>query len=100
MQLVDARPLAPRQIVQLLQASTEAGVAEVRAPCRRSILRPAPGEWCANEVVGHLNEGVRRSFGGRVHDDREHLTHIQAITQHVVYPRMGNAQKKSSDPNA
>ena len=27
---------------------------------------PAPGEWCAKEVVGHLIEAERRGFGGRV----------------------------------
>ena len=28
--------------------------------------RPAPGEWSANECVGHLIEAERRGFAGRV----------------------------------
>ncbi len=27
---------------------------------------PAPGEWCVNEVVGHLIESERRGFNGRI----------------------------------
>jgi hypothetical protein len=27
---------------------------------------PAPGEWCAKQVVGHLIEAERRSFVGRI----------------------------------
>ncbi len=27
---------------------------------------PAPGEWCAKEVVGHLIEADRRGFAGRI----------------------------------
>ncbi len=29
-------------------------------------FHPAPGEWCAKEVVGHLVEADRRGFAGRV----------------------------------
>jgi len=28
--------------------------------------RPAPGEWCVNEVVGHLIEADRQSFMIRI----------------------------------
>jgi hypothetical protein len=28
--------------------------------------RPAPGEWSANEVLGHLIEAEQRGFGGRI----------------------------------
>jgi hypothetical protein len=170
-------PLSPAEIVQLLRASTEAVVAEVRALGRRSTIRPEPGEWCANEVVGHVIEADRRGFGGRirtileldrpilatwdqpavaaarhdnerdveglisdllagresafemiagldaetlartgihpkvgaltvndllhewVHHDREHLAQLQAVTQVLVRPHMGNA-RKFSDPDA
>ena len=27
---------------------------------------PAPGEWCAKEIVGHLIEAERRGFAGRI----------------------------------
>ena len=59
-------PLRPVEIVSLLRASTSAVAAEVRALGPRSTIRPAPGEWCANEVVGHLIETDRRSFAGRI----------------------------------
>mgnify|MGYP001815451179 FL=1 len=29
-------------------------------------FHPAPGEWCAKEVIGHLIEADRRGFTGRV----------------------------------
>ena len=29
-------------------------------------FRPAPGEWCINEVIGHLIEGEQRGFAGRI----------------------------------
>jgi hypothetical protein len=167
----------PSEIVQLLRASTESAAIEVRALGRSSTIRPAPGEWCANEVIGHLIEADRRGFGGRirtileldrpilaswdqpavaaarhddardaeellaelesgretefafiagldkaalartgihrkvgelrvsdilhewVHHDREHLAQLQAITQVLVRPFMGNA-RKFSDPKA
>jgi hypothetical protein len=28
--------------------------------------RPSPGEWCVNEVVGHVIEAERNGFAGRV----------------------------------
>ena len=31
-------------------------------------FHPAPGEWCAKEVVGHLTEADRRGFAGRVRE--------------------------------
>ena len=29
-------------------------------------FHPAPGEWCAREVIGHLIEADRRGFAGRI----------------------------------
>ena len=59
-------PLSPAESVALLRASTHAAIAEIRALGPRSTIRPAPEEWCANEVVGHLIEADRRGFGGRI----------------------------------
>lgn len=28
--------------------------------------RPAPGEWCVNEVIGHILEAEQRGFAGRI----------------------------------
>lgn len=58
--------LSPVEIVRLLHASTNALAAEVWALGRRAAVRPAEGEWCANEVLGHLIEADRRGFAGRI----------------------------------
>lgn len=63
---VPAGPWSPDRIADLVQASTTAIVAEVRALGADATVRPAPGEWCANEVVGHLLEADRRGFFGRI----------------------------------
>ncbi len=64
--------------VTLLRASAEACALEVRGLGVRSTVRPAEGEWCANEVLGHLVEADRRGFGGRlrsiVDEDRPAFT--------------------------
>ena len=36
------------------------------APAALLTFHPAPGEWCAQEVVGHLIEAERRGFAGRI----------------------------------
>jgi hypothetical protein len=35
-------------------------------PDRVARFRPAPGEWCALNVIGHLSEAERRGFAGRI----------------------------------
>jgi hypothetical protein len=60
-------PLSPSQIAELLGATVpalRAELARLPEPLRR--WHPAPGEWCAKEVVGHLVESERRGFAGRV----------------------------------
>ncbi|HEY3097851.1 MAG TPA: DinB family protein [Methylomirabilota bacterium] len=52
-------------------ASLDAAMATLRAelgalPERVLGWHPAPGEWCAKEVVGHLIEAERRGFAGRI----------------------------------
>jgi DinB superfamily len=60
-------PLSPGDIRALLAASLATVEAEVSAmPRDVGQWRPAPGEWCANEVVGHLIEAERRGFAGRI----------------------------------
>ncbi len=60
----DQLPLA--RIGALMRASTDAVAREVHALGPLARVRPAPGEWCANEIVGHLLEADRRGFIGRV----------------------------------
>ncbi len=62
----DTETLTPRQIAALLDASRTAVVAELTALGPHAADRLIDGEWCPNEVVGHLIEAERRGFGGRV----------------------------------
>ncbi|MGO8686536.1 MAG: DinB family protein [Candidatus Dormibacteria bacterium] len=63
----DPTPLSVSQIASLLRSSAGALGAEMRAaPAMVLAWHPAPGEWCAKEVLGHLIEADRRGFAGRV----------------------------------
>jgi hypothetical protein len=53
-------------IADLLEASAAAMAAELRALGDLAGWRPAPGEWSATEVAGHVIEADRRGFGGRI----------------------------------
>ena len=64
--MVEPAPLSLDHIVALVRASTDAAVLEVRALGEHARLAPAPGEWGANEVLGHLVEADRRGFVGRI----------------------------------
>jgi hypothetical protein len=58
--------LAPARIADLLAASATTVVAELLALGDEGGWRPGPGEWSANECVGHLIEAERRGFAGRI----------------------------------
>jgi DinB superfamily len=63
----DARPLTPREVARLLESAAGAIHAELAAlPDDVLAWCPAPGEWCAKEVLGHLIESERRGFAGRI----------------------------------
>jgi hypothetical protein len=65
--MVEQAPFSIREIAALLSASAAALRAEVGGMSERlARWHPAPGEWCANEVVGHLIEADRRGFSGRI----------------------------------
>lgn len=60
-------PFATGEIVVLLTAAMEAIRGEFsRLPGRVLTFRPAPGEWCILEVLGHLIEAEQRGFAGRI----------------------------------
>jgi DinB superfamily len=62
-----ARALTPAQIAPLLAAAVSGLREEVAAMSEDArVWHPAPGEWCAKEVVGHLIEAERRGFSGRI----------------------------------
>ena len=62
----DTGPLVPERIADLLVASATTAVAELLALGDGGGWRPEPGEWSANECVGHLIEAERRGFAGRI----------------------------------
>jgi hypothetical protein len=62
----DPAALTPREIATLLDASRRAVATEMAALDRRAAERLIAGEWCANEIVGHLVEAERRAFAGRI----------------------------------
>ncbi|MEA2608897.1 MAG: hypothetical protein QOJ75_1140, partial [Chloroflexota bacterium] len=55
-------PVPLARIADLLAASATTIVAEVEALGPAGGWRPEPGEWSANECVGHLIEAERRGF--------------------------------------
>ena len=55
------------QIAALLRATAQTLAAESEALGVDGLRwHPAPGDWCVNEVVGHLLEAERRGFAGRI----------------------------------
>jgi DinB superfamily len=61
------RALVPREVAALLESTAAAILAEFAALSPEALAwHPAPGEWCAKEVLGHLIEAERRGFAGRV----------------------------------
>ena len=59
--------LTPPQVAVLLGASTAALRVELDALPEAALrYHPAPGQWCAKEVLGHLIEAERRGFAGRI----------------------------------
>ena len=63
----DVRALAPSEVARLIESAAAAIRAEFAAhPDDVLAWHPAPGEWCAKEVLGHLIESERRGFAGRI----------------------------------
>ena len=58
--------IPPGRIADLLAASATTIIAELAALGPDGGWRPEPGEWSANECVGHLIEAERRGFAGRI----------------------------------
>jgi hypothetical protein len=65
--MTDSPPLTPDRTAALLRASLTAIRAEAEALGADTMRwHPAAGEWCMNEVLGHLIEAERRGFAGRI----------------------------------
>jgi len=56
----------PARIADLIEASAATILAELEALGPEARWRPAPGEWSANECLGHVLEAERRGFNGRI----------------------------------
>jgi len=62
-----SEPLAPPAVAALLQSAAAMIHAELSALAGPVLaFHPAPGEWCAKEVLGHLIESEKRGFSGRI----------------------------------
>ena len=59
-------PFPAGTIAGLLAATATTIMAELEALGADAGWRPEPGEWSANECVGHLIEAERRGFAGRI----------------------------------
>jgi hypothetical protein len=59
-------PLDPATVAGLLAATATTVTDELAALGPDGGWRPEPGEWSANECVGHLIEAERRGFAGRI----------------------------------
>lgn len=93
--MTEVAPLPLNQIAALLGASLATVEAEIAAmDVEVAQWRPAPGEWCANEVVGHLIEAERRGFAGRIRtilsEDRPKL---EGWDQPAVAAARGDCEK-------
>src|SRR5262245_42909864 len=59
--------LGPAEAASLLRSALTIIAAEGAAASEQILRwRPAPGEWCIKEVLGHLIEAERRGFAGRI----------------------------------
>jgi hypothetical protein len=64
---VGLAPLTPATVAILLRAAADHITNELTAlGDELAGWRPAPGEWSANECVGHIIEADRRGFAGRI----------------------------------
>src|SRR5688500_4551920 len=60
------KDLTPEDVARLIETSGAFVAGELRALGADASFHPAPAEWCANEVAGHIIEAERRGFAGRI----------------------------------
>jgi hypothetical protein len=59
--------LTPDEVADLLESSGRGFASTLDAvPPAVASWHPAPGEWCVNEVVGHVIEAEKHGFAGRI----------------------------------
>jgi DinB superfamily len=64
--MIEPDALTSGRIADLLESSVTTVVSEILALGPDAGWRPEPGEWSANECVGHLIEAEKRGFAGRI----------------------------------
>ncbi len=96
--MIESLALTTKQLAALLDASRQAVTAEIAALGPHAAERLVQGEWCANEVVGHLIEAERRGFAGRIRamiaEDRPRL---QTWVQSAVAAARHDDERQPSD---
>jgi DinB superfamily len=59
--------MTPGEVADLLESSGHAFASTLNAlPPSVASWHPAPGEWCVNEVVGHVIVTEKNGFAGRI----------------------------------
>jgi len=59
--------MTPGEVADLLESSGQAFASTLNAlPPSVASWHPAPGEWCVNEVVGHVIVTEKNGFAGRI----------------------------------
>ena len=59
--------MTPAEVADVLEVSGNAFAGLLRSlPPQLASWRPAPGEWCVNECIGHIVEAEGRGFAGRI----------------------------------
>jgi hypothetical protein len=59
--------MTPGEVADLLESSGKAFASTLNAlPPNVASWHPAPGEWCVNEVVGHVIVTEKNGFAGRI----------------------------------
>jgi hypothetical protein len=59
--------MTPGEVADLLESSGQAFASTLNAIAPGvASWHPAPGEWCVNEVVGHVIVTEKNGFGGRI----------------------------------
>ncbi|TMF47271.1 MAG: DinB family protein [Chloroflexi bacterium] len=60
--------MSPGEVADLLESSGQAFASTLNALTPNvASWHPAPGEWCVNEVVGHVIVTEKNGFAGRIH---------------------------------
>jgi len=89
------------EIARLLGATTRIVEAELGAlGDELAGWRPAPTEWCANEVVGHLVEADARGYAGRIRRILAAPPGVEAFEAGWEQPEVAAAREDCGKPAA